>query len=143
MRDVQTRLRYYAKKPRDVLINAEVTDKVRKISSKRPTYGTRRMAAQVARETDIPTNRKKIQRIYRKIGWNEPQNGKKEIIRASRRRKFKPDAPNQLWETDMTYIHCGVDGWCYCFNVIDALPGNGYHTSLTLQPRHTQQFNQC
>ena len=19
----------------------------------------------------------------------------------------------------MTYIHCGMDGWCYCFNVID------------------------
>ena len=84
---------YYTKKPRDVLINAEVTDKVRKISSKRPTYGTRRMAAQVARETNIPTNRKKIQRIYRKIGWNEPQNSKNDIIRTSRRRKFKPDTP--------------------------------------------------
>ena len=84
---------YYTKKPRDVLINAEVTYKVRKISSKRPTYGTRRMAAQVARETGIPTNRKKIQRIYRKIGWNEPQNSKNDIIRTSRRRKFKPDAP--------------------------------------------------
>ena len=48
-----------------------------------------------------------------------PQNNKKDIIRISRRRKFKPDDPNQLWETDMTYIHCGIDGWCYCFNVID------------------------
>ena len=48
-----------------------------------------------------------------------PQNGKKDIIRTSKRKKFKPDAPNQLWETDMTYIHCGIDGWCYCFNVID------------------------
>ena len=19
----------------------------------------------------------------------------------------------------MTYVHCGMDGWCYCFNVID------------------------
>ena len=87
---------YYTKKPRDVMINAEITDKIRKISSKRPTYGTRRMAAQVARETGTPTNRKKIQRIYRKIGWNEPQNSKKDITRTSRRRKFKPDAPNQL-----------------------------------------------
>ena len=50
---------HYTEKPRDVLINTEITDKVRKISSKRPTYGTRRMAAQVARETNIPTNRKK------------------------------------------------------------------------------------
>ena len=50
---------YYTKKPRDVLINAEVADKVREMSSKRPTYGTRRMATQVVRETGIPTNRKK------------------------------------------------------------------------------------
>ena len=54
------------------------------------------MAAQVARKTGIPANRKKIQRICRKIGWNGPQNGKKEIIRTSRRRKFKPDAPDHL-----------------------------------------------
>ena len=33
---------------------------------------TGRMAAQVARETGIPANRKKIQRICRKIGWNGP-----------------------------------------------------------------------
>ena len=59
---------YYVKKPRDVAIDANVTDRVRGIASKRPTYGTRRMAAQVARETGVPTNRKKIQRIYRKIG---------------------------------------------------------------------------
>ena len=54
---------YYTKKPRDVLIHAEVTDKVRKISFRQPTYGTRRMAAQVTKETGIPTNRKKIRRI--------------------------------------------------------------------------------
>ena len=110
---------YYVKKPRDVAIDANVADRVRGIASRRPTYGTRRMAAQVARETGVPTNRKKIQRIYRKIGWNEPRKGKKDIIRASRRGRFKPAAPNQLWETDITYIHCGVDGWCYCFNVLD------------------------
>ena len=36
----------------------------------------------------MPTNRKKIQRIYRKIGWIEPQKSKREIIRASRRKRF-------------------------------------------------------
>ena len=110
---------YYTKKPRDMAMDPDVVDVVRKIASKRPTYGTRRMAAQVARETNVPTNRKKIQRIYHKIGWIEPKKTKNDIIRASRRRRFKPTAPNQLWETDITYIHCGVDGWCYCFNVLD------------------------
>lgn len=66
------------------------------VASRRPTYGTRRMDTQMARETGIPTNRKKIQRIYRKIGWIRPQKSKKEIICASGRRRFKPSGPNQL-----------------------------------------------
>ena len=57
---------YYTKKPRDVAMDPDVVDVVRKIASKRPAYGTRRMAAQVARETNVPTNRKRIQRIYTK-----------------------------------------------------------------------------
>ena len=77
------------------------------------------MAAQISRETGTSTNRKKIQRIYQKIGWNEPQKTKNDIIRTSRRKRFKPTGPNQLWETDITYIHCSRDGWCYCFNVLD------------------------
>ena len=100
-------------------IDASVIHKVRQIASRRPTYGTRRMAVQISRETGMSTNRKKIQQIYRKIGWSEPQKTKNDIIRTSRRKRFKPTGPNQLWETDITYIHCGRDGWCYCFNVLD------------------------
>ena len=110
---------YYTNKPRIIPIDKDATNKIRQIEAMRPTYGTRRMAAQMYRETDIPTNRKKIQRIYRKIDWIEPQKGKKDIMYASRRRKFEPTGPNHLWETDITYIHCGIDGWCYCFNVLD------------------------
>ena len=64
---------HYTKKPRAIPIDANVTHRVRQIASRRPTYGTRRMAAQISRETGVSTNRKKIQRIYRKIGWNEPR----------------------------------------------------------------------
>ena len=67
----------------------------------------------------MSTNCKKIQRIYRKIGWNELQKTKNDIIGTSGHRRFKPTGSNQLWETDITYIHCGRDGWCYCFNVFD------------------------
>ena len=110
---------YYTKKPRDIPIDSDMVEHIKEIATKRPTYGARRMAAQITRETDIPVNRKKIQRIYQKIGWIEPQKTKKDIIRTARRKLFKPAAPNQLWETDITYIPCGIDGWCYCFNVLD------------------------
>ena len=67
---------------------------VQRIGGKRPTYGTRRMAAQVCREMHIATNRKKIQRIFRKLGWIEPQKTKNGIIRTNRK-LFKADAPNR------------------------------------------------
>ena len=50
---------YYDKKPRDVKIDPSTLSTVKKIASKRPTYGTRRMAVQIARETGNPINRKK------------------------------------------------------------------------------------
>ena len=48
----------------------------------------------------------------------EPQKTKNHTIRTNRK-IFKPDAPNLLLETDMTYVWRGMDGWCYCFNVAD------------------------
>ena len=110
---------YYAKSPRNISTDPAVTAVVQKIGRQRPTYGTRRMAAQVSRELDKPVNRKKIQRIFHKLGWIEPKKSKNDIIK-SHRTLFRPSAPNQLWQTDITYVWCGIDGWCYCFNVVDA-----------------------
>ena len=76
---------------------------VQKIGNKRLAYGTRRMVAQMCREMHTATNRKKIQRIFRKLDWIEPQKIKNDIIRTNRK-LFKLDAPNWLWETDMTYV---------------------------------------
>ncbi len=111
---------YHVKKPQKLTEpDPQTVSLVREIGNKRPTYGTRRMAAQIRRQTGVPTNRKKIQQIYRKIGWITPKKTKNDIIRAGKRDRFKPTGSNQLWETDITYVWCGVDGWCYCFNVID------------------------
>ena len=109
---------YYSKSPRIILTDPVITDVVQKIGNKRPTYGTRRMAAQVSRELDKQVNRKQIRRIFHKLGWIEPAKTKNDIIKSGRT-LFKPSAPNQLWQTGITYVGCGVDGWCYCFNVID------------------------
>ena len=109
---------YHAKSPRNIPLNKTVSDTVQKIGNSRPTYGTRRMAAAASREFGLPVNRKQIRRIFHKLGWIEPVKTKKQII-ISKKKLFKPTAPNQLWQTDMTYVWCGIDGWCYCFNVID------------------------
>ena len=110
---------HHAGKPRDIRVDPQTAAAVRRAASERPTYGTRRMAAQIARETGMPTSRKRIQRTCRKMGWIEPKKGKNETVRASRRKMFRPEGPGQLWETDITCIHCGADGWRCCFNMLD------------------------
>jgi len=109
---------YYSKTLRNIPLNKKVTEIVQKIGSTRPTYGTRRMAA-ASRELKTAVNRKQIRRIFHRLAWIEPSKTKKQIIKVSRK-LFKPTAPSQLWEADMSYVDCGDDGWCYCFNVIDA-----------------------
>ena len=115
---VSKKVWYYTPRPRDISPDPLVQETVQKISPARPTYGTRRMAAQVSRELNRPVNRKTIRRIFKRLGWSEPSRTKREIIRANKKPP-RPKAPNQFWESDMSYIWCGVDGWGYCFNVID------------------------
>ena len=93
---ISRRMWYHKPKAREIGLDLTTVKVVQRIGNKRPTYGTRRMAAQVCRKMHTATNCKKIQRIFRKLGWIEPQKTKNDIIRTNRK-LFKPDAPNQLW----------------------------------------------
>ena len=99
-------------------ITTTIEQEIQQISMTRPTYGTRRMAAMLTRILGIPINRKRVQRIFRKMGYITPSKSKKEILR-SKVPNVKANTPNQVWEADLTYIHCGIDGWGYLFNVFD------------------------
>lgn len=112
---------YYKKRPVSRGIDIAVAKAVSRIASDRPTYGSRMLADTAAYEMHRPVNRKKVRRICQILGINGPKQTKKEAIRAAKAKKpqFFPTAPLQLLEADITYIHCGADGWCYCFNVVD------------------------
>jgi len=111
-------LYYHQEKPRLIPPDSRITKKVKELILERPSYGTRRVAAQLSRELGVPINRKRIQRVFRTLGYIEPSRTKNEIIRASDKTP-KPSSPYELWQTDLTYVPCGVDGWCYLFNVLD------------------------
>jgi len=115
------RTHYYQIRKRTIPPDPYILEKVREEALKRPLYGTRRMAVTLARRLGRPINRKRIQRIYRVLGWIQPQKTKKQLLRAAYDRRPKPTRPNELWETDLTYIHCGIDGWAYLFNVEDVV----------------------
>ncbi len=86
--------------------------KIEEIILQRPSYGTRRMAAMLTRIMGKPINRKRVQRLYRKLNLTMiPSRKKREIIRLKYNNIKKVDRPNELWEADLTYIHCGIDGW--------------------------------
>lgn len=112
---------YHHARRRSIPPDPYMVEKVREVTVQRPLYGTRRMAATLRRELGRPVNRKRIQRIYRHLGWTQPQRSKSQLLRTAYDRRPKPSRPNELWETDLTYIHCGVDGWAYLFNVEDVV----------------------
>lgn len=62
-----------------------IVRRVEQLILERPSYGTRRVAAQLSRELDVPINRKRIQKIFRELGYTEPAKTKSEIIRAKDR----------------------------------------------------------
>lgn len=120
---------YYSKKekegPRNALQlhqhldQAVLEKKIDEIILQRPSYGTRRMAAMLTRVIGKSINRKRVQRIYHKLNLTIPSRKKREIIRSKYKNIKKVDRPNDVWEVDLTYVHCGIDGWGYLFNVFD------------------------
>src|SRR6202022_3134352 len=73
---------YYREVPRFIPPDPVIVEKVEELVLKRPSYGTRRVAAQLSRELGVPINRKRVQKIFRSLGYTEPAKTKSEIIRA-------------------------------------------------------------
>jgi len=109
---------YYRPVARTSEPDPAITQKVEEIALQRPSYGTRRMAAQLSRELHVPINRKRVQKVFHALNWIEPAKTKNQVIRSSSR-VVKVSRPYEFWQTDMTYLWCGIDRWSYLFNVID------------------------
>ena len=108
---------YYEPKRREMDIDLAMLQMMREILDERPFYGTRRVAAEMSRRLSRMVNRKTVRRIYRRMGWDKPQRMRTPKVRWT---PIRADCPNEVWETDITYVWCGqVDGWCFCFNVLD------------------------
>jgi putative transposase len=112
---------YHQPKRRSIPPDPYIVEKAKQIASQRPLYGTRRMAAQLSRELGVRVNRKRVQRLYRQLGWTQPQKRKNDLLRTAVSSRPRPTKPNELWESDLTYVHCGVDGWAFLFNVEDVV----------------------
>ena len=110
---------YYRPVPRAVEPDPMIVEKVKELALERPFYGSRRMAAQLSRELQVPVNRKRVQKVFRTLNWAEPAKTKSQILRFSVK-VVRASSPYQFWQTDLTYLWCGdADRWSYLFNVLD------------------------
>jgi len=87
---------YHQPKKRHIPLDPYVVEKTKQVALRRQLYGTRRMAAQLSRELGVPINRKRVQRIYRQLGWTRPSMRKRELLRTIASSRPKPSRPNEL-----------------------------------------------
>ena len=93
---------YYTEKERKVRrLSPLIEQGVIRTASERPTYGYRRVRA-VLRNDGTKANMKAVRRILSERNLSLPY--AKHKGRTKTRNLFRPTGPDQLWETDITYI---------------------------------------
>ncbi len=131
-----------------VLNDAELLKAIRGILSVFPTYGSRRVTAQLRRQPyEIVANRKRIQRVMRENGLLQPQKRRK--IRTTNSQHGYPrylnlvkeleiTHPEQVWVSDITYIRLGT-GFVYLAVIMDLFTRRirGWQLSRTIDQQLT------
>lgn len=102
---------HYGAAPRD---ETTLADQIRQIAGQFPTYGVRRVTAQLRREFHLQVNHKRVARVMRALGINRKIKRKKRKTTQSRHefprypnllKDLQVERPNQVWVSDITYIH--------------------------------------
>lgn len=131
-----------------VLDDADLLRAIRGILSVFPTYGSRRVTAQLRRQPyEIVANRKRIQRVMRENGLLQPQ--KRCKIRTTNSQHGYPrylnlvkeleiTHPEQVWVSDITYIRLGT-GFVYLAVIMDLFTRRirGWQLSRTIDQQLT------
>lgn len=84
-----------------------------------PWWGYKRIAV-IARREGWQISDRKVYKILKHLHLLKTKNKPKgEIYQAAKLFELLPDGPNQLFQTDVTYIHIPGHGWWYAVTVID------------------------
>jgi putative transposase len=107
---------YYQAQLRD---DQEARQAIEAVARQFPTYGTRRIAAQVRRAPyRLLVNRKRAQRVMRSMGLLRPTRPRTQRTTHSRHgfRRFPnlvadrvASAPDEIWVSDVTYVRLGTE----------------------------------
>lgn len=87
---------------------------IQQITGQFPTYGVRRVTAQLRREFQVQVNHKRVARVMRAMGISRKTRRKRRKTTQSRHafprypnllKDLVVERPNQVWVSDITYIH--------------------------------------
>ena len=82
-------------------LDPSTRERIREIASERPTYGYRRVWA-ILRNSGTHVNQKTVRKVLKDNNLSLPAS--RHRGRTKTRNLYKPTGPDQLWETDITYI---------------------------------------
>jgi transposase InsO family protein len=105
--------------PRPKPIPEVVEKAVVAMATENPWYGYQRIAVMCRRESEPATDRQayRVMTLHDLLQKRRPY--KAELYQASKLYELLPQVPNDLWQTDVTYIHVPGYGWWYAVTVID------------------------
>lgn len=110
---------YYKAQPRSSRADRRLDGEIVEACGAKPAYGYRRVAWWLWRKQGLQVNGKRALRVMRERGLLVTPRR----LRARRKKDWSrivADAPNQLWQTDMTKVWAGPSvGWAYLVSVID------------------------
>ncbi|MEO5331568.1 MAG: IS3 family transposase [Magnetococcus sp. YQC-5] len=120
--------------PKRTAIQEEGTAAVRKVAEGYPMWGYKRIAV-VCRREGIQVSNKQVYRIMKELGLLQQIKPRKaELYQVAKLFELLPQRPNDLWQTDVTYIHIPGHGWWYAVTVIDYF--SRYLLALHLTPSY-------
>ena len=105
--------------PKRTPIQEERAAAVREVAERYPMWGYKRTAV-VCRRDCMQVSNKQVYRIMKEFGLlQQPKPRKAELYQTAKLFELLPQRPNDLWQTDVTYIHIPGHGWWYAVTVID------------------------
>ena len=105
---------------------------VREVAVTYPWWGYKRLAV-VCRRFGLAVSNRFVYRVLKQAGLLQRKRPRKpELYQAARLFELLPQGPNQLWQSDVTYLHIPGHGWWYAVTVIDYF--SRYLLALHLSP---------
>ncbi len=117
-------------------VPVEIAAGIIQMAEENPWYGYKRIAV-MCRRAEMDVSNRQAYRIMKKNGLLQRRNKFKpaELHQAQKLWELLPQGPNELWQTDVTYIHLPGYGWWYAVTVID------YYSRYLLACRFTWSYS--